>query len=238
MNNQTPATTSDNAKFNTVVSFLWSIADLLNGSFRKSEFQKIILPFTVLRRFDYALEPTKQQVLATEHDLANKGIENRHSQLCRASGFAFYNISKFNYESLLRDDANLDRNLRQYISGFSPNVQEIFQEFNFDDTIKNLTKAGLLFKLMDRFNERSKVDLRPSSLSNHEMGYVFEHLLRKFNEALNENPGEHFTPREIIRLMVDVVLSYDQDLQAAGTTRTVNDCCCGTGEKVGQVMSR
>jgi type I restriction enzyme M protein len=221
---------NDATKFSTVVSFLWSIADLLNGAFKKSEFQKIILPFTVLRRLDYALEATKLKVLETESALKSKGLENRHGQLCRASGFAFYNTSKFTYESLLHDDANLALNLRQYVMGFSPNIQEIFDAFNFDDAIRDLEKVNLLYLLMERFNEKSKVDLRPSSLSNHEMGYVFEHLLRKFNEALNENPGEHFTPREIIRLMVDLVLMFDTELaNGEGVARTVNDCCCGTG---------
>lgn len=220
----------DNSKFNNVVSFIWDIADLLNGAFRKSEFQKIILPFTVLRRLDYALEGTKAKVLETEQTFKEMGLANRHGQLCRASGYAFYNISKFNYESLLHDDANLDLNLRQYVMGFSPNVQEIFSAFNFDDAIRDLDRVNLLYKLMDRFNERSKVDLRPSVMSNHEMGYVFEHLLRKFNEALNENPGEHFTPRDAIRLMVDLVLMFDTELAGdQGVTRTVNDCGCGTG---------
>jgi len=148
------------AKFNSVVSFLWSIADLLNGAFKKSEFQKIILPFTVLR-LDYALEKTKDKVLETEHTLKEKGLENRHGQLCRAAGYAFYNTSKFTYESLLHDDANLALNLRQYVMGFSPNVREIFDAFNFDDTIRDLGRVNLLYLLMERFNEKSKVDLRP-----------------------------------------------------------------------------
>ena len=114
--------------------------------------------------------------------------------------------------------------------GFSPNVREIFAAFNFDDVIRDLGAANLLYLLMERFNEKSKVDLRPASMSNHEMGYVFEHLLRKVNEALNEKPGEHFTPREIIRLMVDLVLMSDTELASGeGVARTVNDCCCGTG---------
>ena len=221
---------NDTSKFNSVVSFLWAIADLLNGAFKKSELQKIILPFTVLRRLDYALEATKAKVLETERTLKAKGLENRHGQLCRAAGYAFYNTSKFTYESLLHDDANLAMNLRQYVMGFSPNVREIFEAFNFDDAIRDLKKNNLLYLLMERFNEKSKVDLRPASMSNHEMGYVFEHLLRKFNEALNENPGEHFTPREIIRLMVDLVLMSDTELASGeGVARTVNDCCCGTG---------
>ena len=228
--NPTAANDIDTSKFNSVVSFLWSIADLLNGAFKKSEFQKIILPFTVLRRLDYALEATKAKVLETEHKLKEKGLENRHGQLCRAAGYAFYNTSRFTYESLLHDDAHLALNLRQYVMGFSPNVQEIFAAFNFDDTIRDLGRVNLLYLLMERFNEKSKVDLRPASMSNHGMGYVFEHLLRKFNEALNENPGEHFTPRDAIRLMVDLVLMFDTELAGTeGVTRTVNDCGCGTG---------
>jgi type I restriction enzyme M protein len=224
------ASLSDTSKFNSVVSFLWSIADLLNGAFRKGEFQKIILPFTVLRRLDYALEKTKDKVLEAERSLKEKGLENRHRQLCRAAGYAFYNTSKFTYESLLRDDANLALNLRQYVLGFSPNVREIFAAFDFDHSIGRLKDVNLLYMLMERFNEKSKVDLRPSSLSNHEMGYVFEHLLRKFNEASNENPGEHFTPRDAIRLMIDLVLMFDTELKnGEGVARTVNDCCCGTG---------
>jgi len=224
---------NETARFNNVVGFLWSIADLLNGAFKKSEFQKIILPFTVLRRLDYALEETKAKVLEMDKKLKERGLENRHGQLCRAAGYAFYNTSKFTYETLLHDDANLALNLRQYVAGFSPNVREIFEAFDFDHTIKRLHEAkpsSLLYLLMERFNEKSKVDLRPGSLSNHEMGYVFEHLLRKFNEALNENPGEHFTPREVIRLMVDLVLDCDPDLaKGEGVARTVSDCCCGTG---------
>jgi len=220
----------DLTKFNSIVSFLWANADLLNGPFKKSEFQKIILPFTVLRRFDYALEETKSKVLEADKKLKDKGLENRHSQLCKASGYAFYNTSKFTYESLLRDDANLARNLRQYIHGFSPNVREIFEAFKFDDAIRDLEEAKLLFLLMERFNEKSKVDLRPGSLSNLGMGYVFEHLLRRFNEASNEHPGEHFTPREVIRLMVDLIIVSDHEItKGEGVAKTVYDCCCGTG---------
>jgi type I restriction enzyme M protein len=224
---------SDPTKFNSVVSFIWSIADLLNGAFQKSQMQAIILPFTVLRRLDYALLPTKHSVLEKEAELVDAGLDSRearHGQLCRASGYSFYNTSKFTYDSLLHDDANLARNLRQYILGFSDNVGKIFTAFEFDHTINQLDKAGLLYHLMERFNEKSKVDLRPDALTNHQMGYVFEHLLRKFNESLNANPGEHFTPREIIRLLVELVLLLDPELaNGKGVARTLNDCCCGTG---------
>ena len=122
------------AKFNSVVSFLWAIADLLNGAFKKSEFQKIILPFTVLRRLDYALEKTKDKVLETEHTLKEKGLENRHGQLCKAAGYAFYNTSKFTYESLLHDDANPALNPRQYVMGFSPTVRSLIAALHLSDS--------------------------------------------------------------------------------------------------------
>ena len=130
--------------------------------------QAIILPFTVLRRLDYALLPTKHSVLEKEAELVDAGLDSRearHGQLCRASGYSFYNTSKFTYDSLLHDDANLARNLRQYILGFSDNVGKIFTAFEFDHTINQLDKAGLLYLLMERFNEKSKVDLRPDALT-------------------------------------------------------------------------
>lgn len=217
------------ANFGTVVNFIWSVADLLRDSFRKSEFQNIILPFTVLRRFDYALAPTRAAVIAREQALRGMGLANLHDQLCRTSGYAFYNTSPLTYESLLRDPDNLVGNLRAYVHAFSPNVRDIFAQYNLDDYIRRLQEANLLFMLMDRFNERGKVDLRPQTLDNHAMGYVFEQLIRKFNEDLNETPGEHFTPREIIRLMTDLVLDQDETLRLEGGSRTVYDPCCGTG---------
>ncbi|NBT25552.1 MAG: SAM-dependent DNA methyltransferase, partial [Actinobacteria bacterium] len=177
------------ANFNPVVNFLWDIANILRDSFRKSEFQNIILPFTVLRRFDYALAGTREAVIARDADLRARGLENRDAQLRRASGFAFYNTSRFTYDTLLRDQDNLAINLRQYVLAFSPNVREIFLKYNFDDTIRRLNEARLLNAVMEKFNERTRVDLRPSVLDNHAMGYVFEQLIRKFNEDLNETPG-------------------------------------------------
>ena len=217
------------ASFNPVVNFLWDIANILRDSFRKSEFQNIILPFTVLRRFDYALAGTREAVIARDTELRARGLENRDAQLRIASGFAFYNTSRFTYDTLLRDQDNLAINLRQYVLAFSPNMREIFLKYNFDDTIRRLNEANLLYAIMEKFNERARVDLRPSVLDNHAMGYVFEQLIRKFNEDLNETPGEHFTPREIIRLMVDLVLAQDADLGDKGGTRTIYDPCCGTG---------
>ena len=208
------------------VNFIWSIADLLRDTFKRSKYQDIILPLTVLRRIDCVLAPTKQQVLARAADLRGR-LENLDPQLQRTSGFAFYNTSQYDFERLLDDPPNIAANLRHYISGFSDNMREVLEKFDFDNTIAKLDEAGLLFLVTERFKN---VDLHPETISNHDMGYIFEELIRKFNEALNENPGEHFTPREVIRLMVNLLLAPDQGpLADPYAARTVYDPCCGSG---------
>lgn len=226
-----------NEKHSRIVQFLWDIANLLWGALPKSEHQNVILPFTVLRRMDYALAPTRQKVLERNRKLKEAGLENRDQALCRTSGFAFYNTCPMSYDDLLGDPAHLNRNLKTYIAGFSENVQEIFRRFRFDDVIRNLDEVGRLYLVADRFNEKSKVNLRPydakenpEGLNNHDMGMVFEELIRRYNEDINENPGEHYTPRDIIRLLVNLVLSLDRDLPKTDQIRrTAADCCCGTG---------
>ena len=219
-----------------IASFLWEVAQDLHGAVAKSENQNIILPLTVLRRLDYALAPTKAKVLETEAKLKAKGLENRHDALCRAAGFAFYNKSPFTFDSLLDDDASLTRNLKSYINGFSENVREIFQRFRFDDAIRILDEVGRLYLVLTRFNEKSRINLEPKTetnpngLDNHEMGTLFEQLIRRFNEDINQNPGEHFTPKDVIRLLVRLVLSLDSELDASpAINRTVADPACGTG---------
>ena len=222
-----------------IVNFLWAIAELLRDAFKKSENQNVILPFTVLRRLDYALEPAKKKVLELNEKLIAKGLENRHDALCRASGYAFYNTSPLNYDAILDDPAHLKRNLQHYITGFSENVQEIFRRFKFDDVLRDLEQVGRLYAVMEKFNEKSKINLRPRSednpggLTNHQMGTVFEQLIRRFNEAINENPGEHFTPRDVIHLLVALMILLDDLLAVTkGIRRTVADCAAGTGGMV------
>ena len=222
-----------------IVNFLWAIAELLRDAFKKSENQKVILPFTVLRRLDYALEPAKKKVLELNAKLTAKGLENRHDALCRASGYAFYNTSPLNYDAILDDPAHLKRNLQHYIAGFSENIQEIFHRFKFDDVLRDLEQVGRLYAVMEKFNEKSKINLRsrsednPGGLTNHQMGMVFEQLIRRFNEAINENPGEHFTPRDVIHLLVALVILLDDLLAVTkGIRRTVADCAAGTGGMV------
>jgi len=209
------------------VNFLWSIAELLRDSFKRGKYQDVILPLTVLRRIDQVLVPTKQAVLERNAELAGKGLENRDRPLRKASGYAFYNTSRYDFERLLQDAPNLAANLRNYINGFSESMRDVLERFDFDNTIKKLDEAGLLFLVLERFKN---VDLHPDRVSNHEMGTIFEELIRRFNEALNENPGEHFTPRDVVNLMVDLLLAGDEGaLAESGIVRTIYDPCCGSG---------
>jgi type I restriction enzyme M protein len=209
-----------------IVSFIWGVADLIRDTFRRGRYQDVILPLTVLRRLDCVLAPTKAKVLAKQAEFKAK-LENLDPQLRRASGFAFYNTSKYDFEKLLNDAPDLASNLRKYIAGFSANMREVLEKFDFDNTISKLDEAGLLFQVVERFKN---VDLHPDVVDNPTMGTIFEELLRKFNEALNENPGEHFTPRDVVHLMVDLMLAGDQDrIHRKGMGCTVYDPCCGSG---------
>lgn len=211
---------------NEAVSFIWGVADLLRDSFKRGKYQDVILPLTVLRRIDSVLAPTKEQVLEAYNKYGSK-LDNPDALLRKASGYAFYNTSRYDFERLVADPSNLAANLRHYISSFSPNMREVVEKFDFDNTINKLVEADLLYLVMERFKN---VDLSPESIDNHAMGTVFEELIRKFNEALNENPGEHFTPRDVVSLMVDLMLAGDQaKLSEKGRAVTVYDPCCGSG---------
>ena len=212
--------------YGQIVSFIWAIADLIRDSFRRGEYQNVILPLTVLRRLDCVLAPTKKRVLETNAKLHGK-LENLAPQLRKASGFAFYNTSRYDFEKLLGDATNLAANLRNYIAGFSENMRDVLEKFDFDNTIRRLAEAGLLFQVLERFKN---VDLHPDRVPNPMMGTIFEELIRKFNEALNENPGEHFTPRDVVHLMADVLLAGDeQRIAKKGVAITICDPCCGSG---------
>lgn len=210
-----------------IVSFLWGVADLIRDTFKRGKYQDVILPLTVLRRLDCVLAPTKEKVLRRQAELRDRKLENLDRQLCKASGFAFYNTSRYDFEKLLADAPHLATNLRNYIAGFSSNMREVLEKFDFDNTLSKLDEAGLLFQVLERFKN---VDLHPEKIDNPTMGTIFEELIRKFNEALNENPGEHFTPRDVVHLMADVMLAGDGDrIRAHGVVRTVYDPCCGSG---------
>lgn len=209
------------------VNFIWNIANLIRDSFRRSKYPDVILPFTVLRRIDAVLAPTKEKVLEANSKLRGTIAEDAlDRQLRRASGFAFYNTSLYDFDRLYQDPRSLADNLRNYINGFSPNMKEVIEKFDFYNTIAKLDEAGLLFLVLEQFRS---ADLHPDRISNYQMGTVFEELIRKFNEASNENPGEHFTPRDVVWLMVDLMLAGQVAFfQQPGVTLTLSDPCCGT----------
>jgi len=216
--------------FSDKTNFIWSIADLIRDTFKRGRYQDVILPFTVLRRIDQVLEPTKDAVLETHAKYKDRFDTPPDALLRRASGYAFYNTSPYTFGRLLADPANLADNLRAYIAGFSANMREVVEKFDFDNTLGRMDDAGLLYMMMERFNA---IDLHPDRVPNQQMSYIFEELIRKFNEALNENPGEHFTPREVVRLMVRLLLAPDGErLQTPRLVLTANDPCCGTGGMV------
>ena len=211
-----------------IVSFIWGVADLIRDTFKRGKYQDVILPLTVLRRLDCVLAPTKQKVLEVDARFKGK-LDNPDRQLRRASGFAFYNTSRYDFGKLLADAPHIAQNLRNYIAGFSPNMREVLEKFDFDNTISKLDEAGLLFLVVQRFGD-PQVNLHPDAVDNATMGTIFEELIRKFNEALNENPGEHFTPRDVVHLMVDLLLAGDEErLRTKGVVLSVYDPCCGSG---------
>ncbi|MFI3250018.1 MAG: class I SAM-dependent DNA methyltransferase [Eubacteriales bacterium] len=205
-------------------SFIWSVADILRGRFKQHENGGIILPFTVLRRFDCILAPHKQTILDLNKTLT---IDNKLPIFQRKTGLDFYNTSLFDFDKLVDDSTNLEANLYDYINGYSENIIEIMEHFDFFAVIKNLAKADLLYPVVQRFSE---IDIDDKSIDNLGMGYIFEELVRKFSEQSNDTAGQHFTPREVIELMVDLLLEPDSELlQDDNRVVTMFDPCCGTG---------
>lgn len=207
-------------------SFIWSVADLLRGDYKQADYAKVILPFTVLRRLDCVLEPTKEAVLA-EHAAKTAQGMNPEPFLLRKARQSFYNTSKLDIRKLMGDQDNIAQNLSAYIREFSPDVRDIFERFEFAVQVDRLAKAGLLYQVTEKF---ARIDLHPSKVDNHQMGLVFEELIRKFAELSNETAGEHFTPREVIRLMVNLLFVEDDAiLSKPGVVRTIYDPTAGTG---------
>lgn len=211
----------------TLSAFLWSVADLLRGDYKQSDYGKVILPFTVLRRIDCLLEPTKDAVLAEHKAKTEQGFDDTTPFLKRKAGQAFFNTSPLTMRKLMGDQDNIAPNLLAYVQGFSPEVRDIFESFNFEDQIDRLAKANLLYRVTEIF---AQADLHPDRVSNYQMGLVFEELIRRFAELSNETAGEHFTPREVIRLMVNLIFVEDNEVLAKpGVVRTIYDPTAGTG---------
>ena len=234
----------NSSKHTELANHAWSVADLLRGDYKQSDYGKVILPFTVLRRLECVLEPTREKVLETHDKFGGQDVDVARF-LRRASGHSFYNTSRYTLKSIANDSSQTAKHLLAYIGAFSENAQEVLHRYEFPQQIRRLDGANLLYQVVGRFAD---LDLRPVELdehgkvikdergqpkvvvSNHQMGYVFEELIRRFAEQSNETAGEHFTPREVIELMVNLLVAPDDDaLSIPGVVRTVMDPACGTG---------
>jgi type I restriction enzyme M protein len=196
------------------------------AAIKRNEYRKVILPLTVLRRFDCLLTPTKSQVLKEHAAIKAKPENVVRSLLEKITGRPFYNLAKLDFSKLLDDTNQLAPNLNAYVNGFSKNVRDIMDRFAFDQQIARMAEKNLLYEVIKAF---SRVDLSPERVDNLQMGYVFEELIRIGAEQANEEAGEHFTPREVIRLMVNLLLSPEKDLRRSHVVKTIYDPACGTG---------
>ncbi len=215
-----------------ISGFIWSIADsVLRGAYKRNEYQKVILPFTVLKRFDSVLEYSKKDVVDTYE--ANKSKTDFIAPILNAKAvdengheLGFYNYSRFDFKALLQDPENIEENIKFYINSFSSNVTDILENFDIEKQIAKLSKANLLYLLIKKFNETT-LDLSPKNISNHDMGTIFEELIRKFSETSNEEAGEHFTPRDVVKLMTELLFVGEEE--TSGSIKLVYDPACGTG---------
>lgn len=214
-------------RFNEKVSFIWSVADLLRGPYKPAQYGQVMLPITVLRRLDCVLEPTKEKVLKKAENLRGSPVKDLEPILNRVAGQSFHNTSKFDFRTLKGDPNNIAANLTHYIKSFSSRAREVIEYFGFEEQIIKLDKANRLYLIVSKFSE---IDLHPSKVPNIEMGYIFEELIRRFCEQRKEEAGDHFTPREVIRLMVNLLFESDEDiLTKKGIIKTLFDPACGTG---------
>lgn len=213
---------------NEKATLIWAIADKLTGVYKPHEYGEVILPLTVIRRFDCILSDTKNAVLKKYDEVKNLPMKD---VLLRSAtgGKAFYNTSKYTFERLLDDPDNIEENFRDYLNGFSENVQDIIEKFKFDGHITTMANKGILYIVIKEFTS-PKANLDPYVISNLEMGYIFEEIIRRFSEAHNEDAGQHYTPREVIRLMVNILFHDDNDiLSGNNVAKTIYDPACGTG---------
>jgi type I restriction enzyme M protein len=207
-------------------ALIWAIADKLTGVYKPHEYGEAILPLTVLRRFDCTLADTKDKVLAKNEQIGT--LPMKDTFLCKESGFAFYNTSKYDFGKLLDDPDNIESNFRAYMNSYSANVRDIIEKFDFDKQITRLASHNLLYIVIQEFTT-PRADLHPSKISNLEMGYIFEEIIRRFSEAHNEDAGQHYTPREVIELMVNILFNDDSDILTSNIAKTIYDPACGTG---------
>jgi len=212
---------------NEKAALIWAIADKLTGVYKPHEYGEVILPLTVIRRFDCILTDTKEAVLEKYDEVKN--LPMRDVLLRKVSCYEFYNTSKYTFEKLLDDPDNIEENFHDYLNGFSENVRDIIEKFKFDGHIDTMANKGILYIVIKEFTS-TRANLHPDVISNLEMGYIFEEIIRRFSESHNEDAGQHYTPREVIRLMVNI-LFYDDSSTLSGKNiaRTIYDPACGTG---------
>lgn len=208
-------------------NLIWSIADKLTGAYKPHEYGEVILPLTVIRRFDCILQDTKEEVLKMNEKFGISPLKDEF--LRKASGYDFYNTSQYTFEKLLDAPDNIEANFRSYLEGFSENVRDIIAKFGFDTHISRLANKGILYVVLQEY-VTPKADMHPKKVTNLEMGYIFEEIIRKFSEAHNEDAGQHYTPREVIELMVNILFEEDsKTLSEENTVKTIYDPACGTG---------
>ena len=224
-----------------LANFIWSICNLLRGPYKRNEYRKVILPLTVLRRFECLLEPTRQAALEEFQSLKTKPERVQQARLQQITGHRFYNLSRMQLtlpgekiHSLLDDPNNLAPNLNSYINGFSPNVRAIMEKFKFSEQIAHMAEKNILFEVIKAF---AKIDLSPQRVDQMQMGYVFEELIRIGAEQSNEEAGEHFTPREVIKLMVNLLLAPEQDLAKSDVVKTIYDSISSTSPRTSTAPS-
>ncbi len=211
--------------FSKKAALIWNIADILRGGWKQHEYQDVILPLLVLKRLDAILSDSKEKVLDKYNEY--KGKVDVDPILKKTSGVGFYNVSPYDFKKLTEDHTHIVKNFHNYLNGYSDNIRDIFDKFNFDKQLERLEGGNMLYLIIQEFN---KVDLHPDSVDNHQMGLIFEELLRKFSEMSNETAGEHYTPRDVIRLMVEVLFTPDEKLlKKPHVIKTVYDPACGTG---------
>lgn len=229
-----------NTNIQEKANLIWESATHLVGLFKPHEYGKVILPMTVLKRFDDALAPTKQAVLEMKKKLDATGANDQliEGALTRTSGYAFYNTSKFDFQKLLADPDNIADNFDDYLKGFSANVADIISRFEFANTVGTMVEGGVLFVMIQEFNS-AKADMSPQKITSADMGYIFEELIRKFSESYDEQAGAHFTSRDVIYLMTDLLISPEkEEIKENGCTKTAYDMAMGTSQMLGCLTER
>ncbi len=229
-----------NANIQAKANLIWEIATHLVGLFKPHEYGKVILPMTVLKRFDDALKPTKTAVVEMAKRLDEQHIEGaaRDGILCRISGYDFYNTSNYDFSKLISDPDGVELNFEAYLQGFSSNIKDIIANFDFTNTVKLMVKGGVLFVTLQEFNS-TKADMSPEKITSADMGYIFEELIRKFSESYDEQAGAHFTSRDIIYLMTELLVAPEKvEIKKDGCTKTAYDMAMGTSQMLGCLTER